>query len=81
MRAVLRGLDRVLALLLLAAVALYRAVVAPLLGGACRFSPSCSAYAREALRRHGGVEGVRLTARRLARCRPRGGGGEDPVPG
>ncbi len=75
------GLDRALAWLLLAAIALYRAVLSPLLGGACRFRPSCSAYGVEALRRHGGLAGLRLTAARILRCRPGVPGGEDPVPG
>ena len=63
---------------------LYRIFVSPLLisvsGPACRFEPSCSAYAREAIGRHGVIAGGRMTARRLARCRPAGGWGEDPVP-
>ena len=46
----------------------------------CRFTPSCSAYALEALERHGTARGTRLTARRLLRCRPFGPSGYDPVP-
>jgi len=75
-----RALDRALALVLLAGVALYRAVLRPLLGGGCRFSPSCSQYAVEALRRHGGWRGMRLAAARILRCRPGVRGGPDPVP-
>ncbi len=67
-----------------AAVAMVRAyqvtLGAYLLGGSCRFSPSCSAYAIEALERHGLVRGSILAARRLARCHPFGGWGIDPVP-
>lgn len=63
---------------------LYRMFVSPLLtsgiGPACRFEPSCSVYAREAITRHGVVAGGRMTVRRLARCRPAGGWGDDPVP-
>jgi putative membrane protein insertion efficiency factor len=63
---------------------LYRAILSPMLTGtigpACRFEPSCSAYAREAITRHGVMVGGRLTLRRLARCRPAGGWGHDPVP-
>lgn len=53
---------------------------AHLLGGSCRFVPSCSAYAIEALEHHGVLRGGILAARRLARCRPLGGWGIDPVP-
>jgi putative membrane protein insertion efficiency factor len=75
-----RALDRALAWLLLLGVAAYRAVLKPLLGGGCRFTPSCSEYAVQALRRHGGVRGLRLAAARIVRCRPGVPGGEDPVP-
>jgi len=63
---------------------LYRMIVSPLLtngfGPACRFEPTCSAYAREAIARHGVFTGGRMTLRRLAQCRPGGGWGDDPVP-
>lgn len=58
----------------------YRLFVSPLLGPACRFAPSCSAYALEAIRRHGPLAGGLLALRRLARCHPWGGDGYDPVP-
>lgn len=58
----------------------YQVVLGPLLGGHCRFSPSCSFYSIEALTRHGAVRGSWLTLRRVVRCHPWGGGGEDPVP-
>jgi putative membrane protein insertion efficiency factor len=66
--------------LLLLLVASYRRLVSPLLPAACRFYPSCSAYAETALRRHGAARGTWLTARRLARCHPFHPGGIDPVP-
>jgi putative membrane protein insertion efficiency factor len=58
----------------------YRVALAPLLGGHCRFWPSCSAYAEEAIRRYGALRGVGLAARRLLRCHPFGAAGFDPVP-
>lgn len=60
---------------------LYRRVVSPLYGQVCRFFPSCSAYALEAITVHGAVKGSWLAARRLARCHPWNGGGVDHVPG
>jgi putative membrane protein insertion efficiency factor len=66
--------------LLLLLVAFYRRLLSPLLPAACRFYPSCSAYAETALRRHGAARGTWLTARRLARCHPFHPGGIDPVP-
>jgi hypothetical protein len=58
----------------------YRLVLSPFCAGCCRFHPSCSAYALEALDAHGGLRGAVLTARRLLRCHPFGGAGYDPVP-
>lgn len=65
---------------LLLVVRAYRRLVSPLLPAACRFYPSCSAYAEGALLRHGAAKGTWLTARRLARCHPLHPGGIDPVP-
>lgn len=58
----------------------YRLAVSPLLGPSCRFEPTCSAYALEAIERHGVLRGVGLAARRLLRCHPLRPGGLDPVP-
>jgi putative membrane protein insertion efficiency factor len=59
----------------------YQLLLRPLLPGACRFHPSCSEYAREALKRYGVIRGGWLTLRRLARCHPFHPGGYDPLPG
>ncbi|HYU41298.1 MAG TPA: membrane protein insertion efficiency factor YidD [Vicinamibacteria bacterium] len=66
------------ALLLL--IEVYRVTLAPLIGGFCRFAPSCSGYAEEAIRRHGAAAGGWLAVRRVLRCHPFHRGGLDPVP-
>jgi putative membrane protein insertion efficiency factor len=58
----------------------YQILLSPLLPPSCRFTPSCSQYAREAIMRHGAVRGTWLAARRLVRCHPFHPGGFDPVP-
>jgi hypothetical protein len=67
-------------LLVLAAIRLYRGLLSPWLGGSCRYWPSCSSYAEEAVRRHGALRGGWLAVRRLSRCHPLAGHGVDPVP-
>ena len=59
---------------------LYRYCLSPMLGTNCRFYPSCSCYAQQAIEEHGSVQGCWLTARRLLRCHPWNPGGYDPVP-
>lgn len=67
-------------LALMALVRAYRLLLSPWLGNACRFEPSCSRYALQALALHGAAAGTTLTLRRLARCHPWCEGGHDPVP-
>jgi putative membrane protein insertion efficiency factor len=64
----------------LALLSVYKILLSPLFAGSCRFLPSCSEYAREAVTVHGAVKGAWLAARRLARCHPLGASGVDPVP-
>ena len=72
--------------LLISLVYAYRWLLSPLMrflfgtSGACRYTPTCSCYALEALERHGAFSGLRLTLRRLLRCHPWGAAGYDPVP-
>lgn len=67
-------------------IRLYQVLLSPIFtalsgpGGGCRYTPSCSEYARQAVLRHGVLRGVWLAARRLCRCHPWGGHGHDPVP-
>lgn len=65
---------------LIGLIKLYRLTISPWMPPVCRFQPSCSTYALEAVQRHGGIRGGWLAARRLARCHPWGGSGYDPVP-
>ncbi|SCE70041.1 hypothetical protein GA0074695_0416 [Micromonospora viridifaciens] len=66
--------------MLLVPIIAYRRWISPALPARCRFYPSCSAYAVEALSRHGALRGAWLTVRRLSRCHPFHPGGHDPVP-
>ena len=67
--------------LLVGLLTVYRRFISPLLGPRCRFYPSCSAYALEAVQVHGALRGAWLAVRRLSRCHPFHAGGIDPVPG
>jgi uncharacterized protein len=67
--------------MLLAAIRGYQLLLSPLFAGSCRFVPSCSAYAAEAVDRFGVLRGSWLAIRRLSRCRPLAAHGFDPVPG
>lgn len=73
-------LSRALSRPLLALVRFYRLTLSPLLGANCRFQPTCSEYAREALIRYGAFRGGWLALRRIGRCHPFGGSGYDPLP-
>ncbi len=66
--------------LLTAIIRAYQLVLSPVLGANCRFHPSCSEYAREAIESHGAARGSWLSLKRLGRCHPFNQGGSDPVP-
>lgn len=81
------GLERLIALpgllirqILLGLIQIYRYAISPFLGQRCRFYPSCSAYAAEALTKHGVLKGLWLSIKRVLRCHPFHPGGHDPVP-
>lgn len=73
-------LARLLAIPFVALIYAYRALLSPLMGGHCRFHPSCSQYALDAYREHNPIRASWLTLRRVLRCHPLGGSGFDPVP-
>jgi putative membrane protein insertion efficiency factor len=75
-----RVMSHIAASLLLGLIAFYRLAIGPWLPRRCRFEPSCSAYAREAIERHGPVRGLGLAVVRVAHCHPWHAGGHDPVP-
>lgn len=76
----LKVLRAVLTFPLVVLVRFYQYCISPFLPKACRYEPSCSVYAIEALRKHGIFKGSYLTAKRLLKCHPWGGSGYDPVP-
>lgn len=71
---------RLASTLVLALLRIYRFTLSPFLGVGCRFAPSCSRYAEQAVRTYGVLRGGRMAIRRLARCHPWNAGGYDPVP-
>ena len=71
---------RLLTALLLLPIYFYQRCISPLTPPSCRFTPTCSEYEVQALRKHGPLKGLYLTVRRLLRCHPWGGSGYDPVP-
>ena len=76
----MKVLLRILSLPFIALIKLYQWIVSPMLGPKCRFTPTCSQYAIDALKKHGVFKGLWLTVKRLSRCHPWGGHGYDPVP-
>jgi len=66
--------------LLIALIRLYQLALSPFIGNQCRFTPTCSHYAREAVERHGALKGGWMALRRIGRCHPLHPGGHDPVP-
>ena len=79
-RTIFTFIRRGLTTVLIYPIRLYQRYISPLTPPACRFTPTCSQYAVEALQKHGPIKGLYLAVRRILRCHPWGGSGYDPVP-
>ena len=80
LKAIIHGISWVLVSLLLLPIWFYQKVISPYTPPSCRFTPTCSEYARQALLKHGPIKGLWLAIKRISRCHPWGGSGYDPVP-
>ena len=77
---IMNALSRFFVTVMVAPIRFYQRFISPYTPPACRFTPTCSEYAKEALRKHGPIKGLWLAVRRILRCHPWGGSGYDPVP-
>lgn len=80
MKTLLRYIRKALVWLLLLPIRFYQVCISPLTPPSCRFTPTCSEYARQAIIKHGPLKGLYLAVKRIMRCHPWGGSGYDPVP-
>jgi putative membrane protein insertion efficiency factor len=80
MEKIISLIKQILILPFIILIRFYQWVISPALGPKCRFTPSCSQYAAEALKKHGLIKGFVLSVKRVSKCRPGGGHGYDPVP-
>jgi putative membrane protein insertion efficiency factor len=80
MQAILKLINAGLSAFFLALIKVYQVVLSPVLGASCRFTPTCSHYGVEAIKKHGPFKGGWLTLKRIGRCHPWGSHGHDPVP-
>lgn len=76
----MKTVQQILSFPFIALIKLYQWIISPWLGNRCRFTPTCSQYGIEALKKYGPIKGLWLTAKRIVRCNPWGGHGHDPVP-
>ena len=72
--------SRAIVAVLLLPIAFYQKCISPFTPPSCRYTPTCSEYARQALKKHGPIKGLYLAVKRILRCNPWGGSGYDPVP-
>jgi len=80
MQTIIKSLGNFIVYLLILPIKMYKTVISPILPPACRYTPTCSTYAIEALKKHGPFKGLYLAIKRILSCHPWGGSGYDPVP-
>ncbi|MGQ1947396.1 membrane protein insertion efficiency factor YidD [Geofilum sp. OHC36d9] len=80
MQQIIKYLGKGVVYLLILPVKFYQYVISPMIGPSCRYTPTCSAYTIEALKKHGPIKGLWLSIKRILSCNPWGGSGHDPVP-
>ncbi|MCR4680207.1 MAG: membrane protein insertion efficiency factor YidD [Bacteroidales bacterium] len=80
MRKILRWISKGIGAVMIGLIKLYQWTLSPLIGRSCRYTPTCSNYGIEAIRKHGPIKGGWLTFKRILSCNPWGGSGYDPVP-
>jgi uncharacterized protein len=80
MKKIIFFISRLFVLILIIPIKIYKYLISPILPNACRYSPTCSEYAVEALKKHGPFKGLYLAIKRILSCNPWGGSGYDPVP-
>jgi len=80
MQTILKLFKRLISGLFIGLIKVYQFTLSPILGASCRFTPTCSHYGLEAIKKHGPFKGGWLTLKRIGRCHPWGGHGPDPVP-
>lgn len=73
-------MKKIFSKILIGLIRFYQGAISPLFGAKCRYTPTCSAYGVEAIKKHGPLKGGRLAIKRIASCHPWGGSGYDPVP-
>lgn len=76
----MKVIKKILSYILLLPIYFYKGAISPMLPPSCRYTPTCSQYAVEAIKKHGPFKGLWLAIKRIARCHPWGGSGYDPVP-
>jgi len=76
----MKSAKQILSLPFIGLIKVYQLIISPWMGPSCRYTPTCSQYGIEALKKYGPIKGIWLTLKRVARCNPWGGHGHDPVP-